>query len=265
MKIILPKSHALYTKSEEVKQICLPLRRHFEIQHFSYVRIHADLSRSHLTTSPQWSEHFYKHAYQYHQEEEGAIFGPTQEGYLTLSAPSSKQSVSDAAHYDIGHSLVFFKKEEEHTDLYFMALSHHTAHHALNYEKLLCNRDLLNAFTAYFKQVAAPLIQLSSQQKIVLPFLNPLNKETPVIHNDVLIRTAFLNAIQSKLYGFTPKEKECLRLLLNGHCPKHIARTMGISPKTLEKHLRALRDKTGTSHNIQLLSLIQNYFNPNSG
>jgi DNA-binding NarL/FixJ family response regulator len=47
--------------------------------------------------------------------------------------------------------------------------------------------------------------------------------------------------------GLTDREVEVLRLLARGHSNKAIARTLGISPKTVQHHVLHFYEKSGLS------------------
>ncbi|MFF3124431.1 response regulator transcription factor [Streptomyces sp. NPDC057908] len=53
----------------------------------------------------------------------------------------------------------------------------------------------------------------------------------------------------------TPRERQVLTLLAGGETYWGIGRRLGISPHTVDTHLRRLRDKTGTSNRTQLVVL----------
>ncbi|MFD9337762.1 response regulator transcription factor [Streptomyces sp. NPDC060028] len=50
----------------------------------------------------------------------------------------------------------------------------------------------------------------------------------------------------------TPRERQVLALLAGGETYCCIGRRLGISPHTVDTHLRRLRDKTGTANRTQL-------------
>ncbi|MET9498302.1 helix-turn-helix transcriptional regulator [Streptomyces sp. NPDC006552] len=53
----------------------------------------------------------------------------------------------------------------------------------------------------------------------------------------------------------TPREKQVLSLLAEGLTYGSIARRLGISPHTVDTHLRRLREKTGAANRMQLAVL----------
>ncbi|MGW1190178.1 response regulator transcription factor [Streptomyces sp. NPDC002559] len=53
----------------------------------------------------------------------------------------------------------------------------------------------------------------------------------------------------------TPRERQVLTLLAGGETYWGIGRRLGISPHTVDTHLRRLRDKTGTANRTQLVVL----------
>ncbi|MFI6149303.1 helix-turn-helix transcriptional regulator [Streptomyces sp. NPDC051109] len=52
--------------------------------------------------------------------------------------------------------------------------------------------------------------------------------------------------------ALTPRERQVLVLLAGGETYCRIGRRLGISPHTVDTHLRRLRDKTGTANRTQL-------------
>ncbi|MFF4103994.1 response regulator transcription factor [Streptomyces sp. NPDC001903] len=55
--------------------------------------------------------------------------------------------------------------------------------------------------------------------------------------------------------ALTPRERQVLALLAGGETYYGIGRKLGISPHTVDTHLRRLRDKTGTVNRTQLVVL----------
>jgi DNA-binding CsgD family transcriptional regulator len=58
-------------------------------------------------------------------------------------------------------------------------------------------------------------------------------------------------------HGFTPRQVDVLRLLLQAHSVKQIARRLQLSPHTVEDHLKTLYRKTGTNSQQELLAILR--------
>ena len=53
----------------------------------------------------------------------------------------------------------------------------------------------------------------------------------------------------------TSREKECLSLIAQGYTMKNAARKLKISPRTVEQHLRNIKDKYGLNTKNQLVEI----------
>lgn len=58
-----------------------------------------------------------------------------------------------------------------------------------------------------------------------------------------------------KLFKLTEREKEVLRLIVNGHTSKEIADSLGISKLTVDTHRKHIQQKLGVTKQIDLLKL----------
>lgn len=257
MKIILPARHPIFRCASEMRQICSPLKSHFNIEHYSYLKIYSDSTRVHLTTTPVWSEHFYKHAFQYHKNEEADIYTDVETGILTNANLQEKQEGRDSIDKGLGERLIFFKKHADFCEIFFMALSSEDKYSQLNYEALLRSIDQLDIFNHHFCSVAAGLVANAEKQKISLPSLQSKKYKPPI---SSFKNQDFLQDILKDRFNFTPRELDCIKLLLSGSNPQRISRNLNISQKTLEKHLCSLREKSGASSTIDLIHIVRRYF-----
>ncbi len=63
--------------------------------------------------------------------------------------------------------------------------------------------------------------------------------------------------------GFTSREQECLKLIAQGFTMKNTARQLAISHRTVEQHLRNIKDKFGVNTKNQLVEIWHEYFKKN--
>lgn len=254
MKIILPDKHPLYTLSSDIEMLCTPLARHFNISHFSYVKIYPDLSRVHLSNSTEWSKHFYRFAYAYNSIEKVTEFNHCKSGWMTFDDLSENNCVKDARNHGIGKGILISEHQCGYTELFYMAVP--AGYDLLKsiHINLIRHLDLLKLFTKNFKKRASRLIQHSELCKIDLPFLNRKNSLYNIsIHKDINA-IDFLRESSPDLEKFTRRECECAHLLMGGYGLSEISGTMNISYRTLEKHLRSLSKNLYITHKITILN-----------
>jgi DNA-binding CsgD family transcriptional regulator len=58
------------------------------------------------------------------------------------------------------------------------------------------------------------------------------------------------------LFGLTPAECRVSLLLADGHAPKEIADSLGVTANTVKSHLSSIYNKTDTSRQSQLAHLL---------
>ncbi|WP_245873203.1 helix-turn-helix domain-containing protein [Streptomyces phaeoluteigriseus] len=72
-------------------------------------------------------------------------------------------------------------------------------------------------------------------------------------------RTSFLVTA----HGLTPRERAVTELVLRGHATAEIGRRTGLSPHTVQDHLKAVFDKTGVrSHRDLVATLFARHYEP---
>lgn len=60
---------------------------------------------------------------------------------------------------------------------------------------------------------------------------------------------------QMRIFKLTGREKEVLKLIVNGHTSKEIADNLGISKLTVDTHRKHIQQKLGVSKQVDLLKL----------
>lgn len=62
-------------------------------------------------------------------------------------------------------------------------------------------------------------------------------------------------------YSITLREKACLQLIAQGYTMKSVAKKLALSLRTVESHLRNIKDKNGLNTKNQLVDMWNEYYN----
>ncbi len=125
---------------------------------------------------------------------------------------------------------------------------------------------LLCRFISYFEHHAQDLIEGYSKSDLI--YLDQYSQKIHGVNSqfepsieiprmDFSIKTVGNSGYEVK--GFTSREEECLRLIAQGFTMKNTARQLAISHRTVEQHLRNIKDKLGLSTKNQLMEIWHEY------
>lgn len=67
------------------------------------------------------------------------------------------------------------------------------------------------------------------------------------------------SSVVDRLKLLSPKERECLRLVLHNHSSKQIARQLGVSQTSVDTHVRRARAKLGVKDRYALARLLHEW------
>lgn len=246
------KNHIIFTQASAMREICRPLRQHFNITSFVYAKNFSNGTEIRLTNNPSWVLHYYEHEY-YKQSAFEKHPSEIVPGFVLWSQLSNHHAVLNAAReFNIDHGITLVKKVPDAVEYYFFGTTCDNAHIVNFY---LNNIDLLERFTFYFKEKGHKLIRQALANKIILPgkyqYTSPIVDEGNVCLIDNNLRQRFTDATPiNHVYindefqtGFTKRELDCITELLKGKTSKEISTILAISPRTVETHLENLKSK----------------------
>ena len=254
-EIILPQHHVLYSSAQDVADICMPLQKHLQVSHFSFVRIYNNGERAHLSMNADLQEFFYKkfHTYVKRDNLTNNTLG-LDTGYIRWDDMFTHELFSDVREsFDTANGLVLVNKQADYSELTFIGS---TAADIEGTERYVTHLDLLEQFLVYFKQRAAHLLATAEKQRILTP-ATPIKTALPKVYPRLTLtqRQQFLQELNPNRPTITPREQECIQYFALGLSIKEVAAKCGnISPRTVERHLENLKNKFNCRKTVQLIN-----------
>lgn len=250
---------AALTSSQDIDEIARPLQKYFSVTSFVYGKNYHDGSEIRLTNQPAWIEHYYKNALYLNS---GFEQDPSklQSGYAVWSHLTHHQPVlSEARCFNIDHGLSIIQKTSDGCEFYFLGT---TTDKPFVANLLLNNLEFLHQFTFYFKEKANKIIKKVDQNRIIIPkkFSKVTSQEQGLPNTNTAINLQKILSFK-KLHldggiSLSARELACAKLLLQGKSARLIAEALFLSPRTVETHLKHLKEKLYCHTKTELIAKI---------
>ncbi len=135
----------------------------------------------------------------------------------------------------IAHGLTIIEKNDEYSD-FFLFATRPENHQVNNF--YLNQKELFSAFIHEFYRTMVDTLEDLSTHTFIVPCVSKL--------------------ITPPIMTLSPRQRECAILLAAGDHTKDIARKLFVSPRTVEYHIDALREKFQVNNRIQLVHSLKN-------
>ncbi len=257
---------------EEVARICHPLFNKTPLEFFGYVRYYDNGEALYLSSAPSiQASWILKGLYPTRSELDLLVLHGLKTTYLSPDAPlpfggevspeKYENVIALAYDHKLFHLLYFVHRKRN----YYRVCGFGTQkqnHHILNF--YISASQYLERFIPYFEENADHLIgSYQNKNHILLPIYNMLPDSSPILDKidafNFELDECDRKKMNSVLCKLSNREEECLRLIAQGHTMKSTAIKLGISHRTVEQHLRNLKDKLGFNTKSQLVELWHTY------
>lgn len=252
----LQKKHFSLNIASDVREICAPLLQHYESEMFLYARLFDDGTGYPLTNYPEFHKNHFDKEYRVTPPFPQKIVREQFYFFMTdneLSMAPWQPVLDDLrSMFGLWQTIYMIERYEKYYDLYIFSGK---AENLGTINFFINNIDKFEKFKLYFKEKAKKIITASQKNKIIIPdkmrgtlrgigeasVCNPLKK---------FIHCANKKAVVS------PREMQCLQLLLCGHTMKEAAVILKISPRTVETHVNNIKHKFNLKKISQIFSCI---------
>ncbi len=272
-RFLNPSNRLALEFNESVKNIiekmCEPLFNNFSLTVFGYSHFLNNGTYLDLCTHAQWQQHYIEQFASssfittyikqvYERDTQYVLWNnsldvPREEKYARF--------IEDSCNHNIWHGFTIYKKHETSVEAW------HFATVKENYEivNFYINRlDLLHHFILYFKDKAGKLIDTTDPDKLIVSedrsSLNGSDKKPWVekqienfMHQTTVQRFS-LNTNRGVII-ISKREAECMFHLSANKTVKEIARSMELSPRTVESYLDNVKKKSNCTNKSELVSL----------
>lgn len=254
------------TASEKVEALCMPLKKHFGITSFVFLRIYTNGSEIRLSNQPAWLEHFFKQElykisnFQAHPDNFCS-------GFVLWSDLKDHDAIlQEARYFNIDHGITLCNKQRDYVELCFFGTERGNAGIIPLY---LSHLDLLERFTLYFKDRGKQLIAEAERYKICLDKnirkLDQVKEQALIFSQNGFDRQAFLQdtvvhqLILPDHVALTKRELDCIAYLLAGYTAKESAERLFVSKRTIETHWENVKDKLQVATKSELIQKLRGY------
>jgi len=240
------RSHTTFATVSDMVQLTLPLKK-IGLTYFTHDRTYLDGAHLRLTNAPEWIEHYYKS-----EIYKRAIFEKDSkwldEGFIFWSFLKREPIYDAAASFDIDHGLTIVEKHDHYSDFFHFGSARNKA---IAQDLLLANIGMLYDYINYYKHQGQKLITVAEKTRFILPGMNETN-ELPTERLNEIEELDLKNILRNQpdRYYFGPsyltkREMDIIFLLRIGSNESEIARQLNLSVRTLETHIKNIKEKTG--------------------
>lgn len=239
-----------------LETIGAPLLKSFGINHFGLIKVNNQQSMLRIANHDKWNQIYTQEKFYNDLEMYGMSSIPmngSRRRILTGNPTSKHEKI--LYEQDLWNFLLLYERTEKEGSFFFFGTDRNNQSvldYYINYP------NVFEHFVFYFKEHLAPFLKIEENKCIKLS-INPLTGEK---NNSKQIMDEFYHQTKiSKFYlgenfkniNLTKREADCLFHLIHGQTTKEIARSLNLSPRTIESFINRLKSKTGIS-NKSLLS-----------
>lgn len=235
MKSLSEQFKSFLAVSNDVAELASSLNS-IKINYFTFTRIKKNGGRIYLSNSPKTLEQYFRGEYYLVGNVEGdpAKYKEQVVMWDTLPNQYIYNEIPRANNFD--HGIFMVDPHEDYCDFFGLATTKGNDQIINTY---LSKMDYLKQFTREFTDRAEGMIETLDKNHVVLPF------------NQNVID--FAAGKKNETIKLSQRQIQIKDVFLQGKTIKEIAKTLGLSPRTVETHLNALKYKLNCKHRTDLI------------
>lgn len=250
--------------SNQIRRTTRPLRDHFGLSYFTYHKIDNTGKYTVLVDRPDWAEHYvnnkiflndpYLRHPSVYQSGISLLESHGSEEYKEVVLKSGKEVLD----MDIG--VIIIQKSDNFVE--FFGFTGNKINSSL--QNLYLNQPpLLKSFAIHFKKELSSILNDMEMESSSLKDLKgkdffckePISPDISPSTRLAYYKDLGINCEAEKAKHLSPREKQCLKLLLQNKSAKETAVTLGLSPRTIEFYFENIKNKLTCWNKQEILKL----------
>jgi DNA-binding CsgD family transcriptional regulator len=246
---------------DKYNEISSPLKKHFNINVFGYMKVFDNGEYLSLTNDLKWQEFAFDNIIENSMIFQKANNQVEENNYTKLIWPNKRLDFTFNALYDfnIWNGVSILKRKENYVESWTFTS---TREDEKIQDFLIKEFSALEYFINYFNIVGKEIISTDDKERLAKFILPKVDKES-LYKNEIC---NFIESLKIDRYYFskneyiTPKEFLCLAHMTFGKTTKEIARELMMSHRTVESHIQDVKLKTSISYRSSLIDFFLQKF-----
>lgn len=237
---IISNRHEFFSFTDPVNTLVKPLAEKTGITSFTFKRTYHNFSKIYLTNNPHHLDYYFSGKYYAVGSKEAPFSDYTSCHDLWDYLPNHNGVYSNLEkRLNITHGLTITRKHENYCDFFVFG----TGRENIAIKNFYMNHmNMFDIFCDVFLDIGKPIISAAFSERVILPY-KPVNKKKILLISDLL----------------TKRENDCVKHLIQGKSNKAIAKSLGISSRTVEEHLDHIRSKLNAKNRSTLISILNQH------
>lgn len=256
--------------SNQIIKTTKPLKTHFGISYFTYHKIDASGKYTVLVDRPDWAEHYV--------DEKIFLYDPYlrhpsvyRSGICLVDSFGSQEyrlKVIEEGKRILGMDMgvTLIQKTKEDVEFFGFTADQKTS----SLQSLYLNDpQVFKSFARHFKKELTPILRVMEEEAPSLLDLkgedffckDHIYPETPLEKREGFYKDLGAAKDIEKAASLSSRERECLRLLIQGQSAKETAKTLELSPRTIEFYFENIKKKCSFWNKQELFQFAKNIEN----
>lgn len=245
-----------------VNAICEPLFTTFGITHFGYIKILSDGSMLRIANNAEWTQRYFEKSFYndldiYTMEK---IPLNSYKSFLLFGEPVTAHQRMLCVDYNIWNCLAIVERFEDYGNFWFFGSTRENTEILHTY---INDIDFFKHFTSYFKDKAHEFMEIKDRSRLIRSTITPLSmpfkekNHLSTFMENTQVMKYYLEGKHKDTY-FSKREIESMSYFSKGNTVKEVAKSMSLSPRTVEGYINNVKVKTGCNNKSELIKLFKN-------